>query len=723
MRPLNRPISPADTACMPNQGTAQKSFGSMWRRGRVPVAAAIAAGICMAGLVPSATAVSGWSSASDPVMYSSPAMLKNGSQVLVVTSDNQGWLTARNGGGSVVWKVAIDPVAGQRASSNSSPSVGDINGDGSPEIVVGAGGINPKYPQANGGVVAFRADGSVLWRFRTKDTFNTYTGRGPDGYSDGVFSSPAIGDVDGDGKNDVTFGSFDHFVYSLDGSTGKNITTPYDNWDTIFSTPSLVNIDSDPAQEILIGGDATPNSAIKWTAKGVLRALDPTTNGFRQLWSRQFNDVVAGSPAVGDINDDGRLEAVFSTGGFYNDPTAARQVWAVDVATGKDVAGFPVTLDKPTRTHVALGQLIPGGGLEIALGDQYGGVYAYNGSGGRIWKGRINSSDALGPGYGNQGGGDIIADVNGDGKQEVVVPNGHGGVSYLNGQNGAMIADHVGTGTYAMMSAPAVVNFGSQGGRQLVMAGLNPANNTGQVIGVPLPSTSVGDSWPTFHQTPDRIGAPAPTRTTENLKLAQSLYADMLGRDASSAELAHWAKQMTLTGSRGTGARGFENSTEYRRKRTATFYTTILGRSASGAETSDWASQIAAGKISLDQLQQRFMSSREFYTQGGGTTDGFISMLYQRVLDRSPSASEVAHWKSVLAQSGGQATTINGVYNSAESARLRVDASYQAWLGRSAASSERAYWTSNVIKTGDEGMRRQVMISQEYCNRAQTRSY
>ncbi len=682
-------------------------------------AGALTAGLCLAAVTPGQAAPSSWSSPSDPITYSSPVELKTAGRTLVVVADTNGWLTARDGSGNVVWKSAIDPQPGTRSPSSSAPSVGDITGDGVPEVVVGAGGIDPKLRQAHGGVVAFRADGSTLWRFRTKDTFNTFTGGGPDGYSDGVFASPAIGDVDGDGRSDVVFGSFDHFVYALDGA-GKQITAPYDTWDTVFSTPALVNIDDDPAQEILIGGDATPNAAIKWSAKGVVRALNPTRNGMQQLWVRQFNDVVPGGPAVADINGDGRLEAVFATGGYYNDPVAARQVWAVDAKTGSTVAGFPVLLDKPSRTHVALGQLVAGGPPEIVLGDLYGGVYAFNGQGQRLWKGRVVSNDVLGPGYGNEGGGVIVADVNGDGKQEVVVPNGWGGVDYLNGQTGASIAAKVGAPAHAIVSAPAVVNFGSQGGRQLVMAGTRPGYS-GQVTGVSLPSTSTADSWPTFHQRPDRIGAPAPVETDRYLKLSNAFYADMLGRSATQDELRHWARQMTLTNTRTTGATGFENSIEYRRLRVANFYQTFLGRNSSPAERDWWANEIGSGRTNLDTVMRQFMASAEFYKQGGGTPDGFVRMIYARTLGRDPSAAEIAHWRQVLDRPNGRYAAIAGIYDSPESARLRVDRAYRTWLTRSAQTTERQYWTQNVLTTGDEGMRRQVMVSQEYYNRAQSR--
>ena len=87
-----------------------------------------------------------------------------------------------------------------------------------------------------------------------------------------VYGAPAIGDVNGDGQNDVVFGSFDHNVYVLDNRC--NTIAIKDNRDSIFSTPALYDIDGDGQMEIFIGGDATRNDAVPESfAGGVFRAL------------------------------------------------------------------------------------------------------------------------------------------------------------------------------------------------------------------------------------------------------------------------------------------------------------------------------------------------------------------------------------------------------------------------------------------------------------------
>src|SRR5262249_48112911 len=133
-------------------------------------------------------------------------------------------------------------VAGSAAAIDSTPAVADLDGTGRKEIIIGTGSTWHGGP--NGGIVLFNRDGTTRCHFLTGDVLNISTGGGgADGFADGVYSSPAIGDINGDGHPDIVFGSFDHHVYALDRYC--HVILSYSVEDTIWSSPVLYDVDGD----------------------------------------------------------------------------------------------------------------------------------------------------------------------------------------------------------------------------------------------------------------------------------------------------------------------------------------------------------------------------------------------------------------------------------------------------------------------------------------------
>jgi hypothetical protein len=376
------------------------------------------------------------------------------------------------------------------AAIDSTPAVADLDGNGRKEIVVGVG--STWVAHQNGGVVVFNANGTTRCRFLTHDVMNTTTSAGvPDGYADGVFSSPAIGDITGDGHPDIVFGSFDHGIYAIDRFCHQIFR--YDVEDTVWSSPALYDVDGDGRDEILIGNDQFAGGWDDWSG-GEFRVLKWTPTGAVQLWIHKVNDTVWSSPAIGDIDGDGRVEVVVGAGTFYH-RSDGYKIFAWHADDGSTVPHWPVTTAGTTGGSPALGDLNGDGIPEVVEGGGDGIIRAYHGNGTMMWSKRLTFNNVRGGGAVST---PIIADLNGDGHNDVGVGNDWGFFA-LNGSNAAYLGQ---LNTWlSHESAGAVGNFGPAGWK-LITIGFNTPGHSTRVQAYDMPAPGITPPWPMFRRDP-----------------------------------------------------------------------------------------------------------------------------------------------------------------------------------------------------------------------------
>lgn len=138
-----------------------------------------------------------------------------------------------------------------------------------------------------------------------------------------ITPSPAIGDINNDGINDIVLPTKDGKVYALDGISGKTLWQPQPIGQTLFSSPALVDMNKDKALDIVVGSNDSRLYII---------------NGLDGKFAFE-SDILGGnlttSPVVYDLNKDGVLDVVINseegTVHFIYSPIINPQIFSVKI--------------------------------------------------------------------------------------------------------------------------------------------------------------------------------------------------------------------------------------------------------------------------------------------------------------------------------------------------------------------------------------------------------
>jgi hypothetical protein len=193
-----------------------------------------------------------------------------------------GYLRVVNGDdGAEKWAYTARKLAG-----GSSPAIGDLDGDGVPEIVAYAWRDLSRGAPNNAGLVAIDNQGNELWNNTAVNESGHYelgspaiadidpTRPGaeiatcfwlvgadgqtiwnkwselPNGYSPRGFCSPAVADIDGDSYMEIVIGAR---AYNHDGTTLWSNNTLYTQWGSDYDiAPAIADLDGDGNPEVIV---------------------------------------------------------------------------------------------------------------------------------------------------------------------------------------------------------------------------------------------------------------------------------------------------------------------------------------------------------------------------------------------------------------------------------------------------------------------------------------
>jgi hypothetical protein len=462
-------------------------------------------------------------------------------EIVIGGEDGRLYVLAREGSTwSVVWSkqtaddlnAAGAPAQGcvtDKSDIRSSPAIGDLDHDGHLEIVITVGGDPANH--RNGGVLVYRYNSrwsfSLVsgWPQPRLDIVGSGPGASnPDGCWDGIWASPALGDLDGDGDLEIAVEGFDRrlHVWHHNGTyvQGWPIAPPRiyrGGW----ATPAIADIDRDGLPEVIFATDNNPG----YVPPFYLYAFNgdgTVLPGFPVEASQNLQS----SPAIGDVDGDGWLDIVVGTGTYQS--SGGNKVYAWN-HMGQPLQGWPAMTGGNMPASPALGDLDGDGDLEIVVGcgsegDAYPApcttLYAWHGDGTSVngfpisparndgWGGEQYNSLPYSP---------VLADYDGDGEVEIlIVSRWSWGISTVERVNGVWKTNNnpLLRTTNTLESSPLVDDVDGDDSLDIVIGGANSQEDHGVVYIWKMEGRRTDAlPWPMFHRDVARTGYyPRPPR-------------------------------------------------------------------------------------------------------------------------------------------------------------------------------------------------------------------
>jgi hypothetical protein len=268
-----------------------------------------------------------------------------------------------------------------------------------------------------------------------------------------IEGAPAVGDLDGDGDNEVVFADSAGNVYALNSTCSQIWSFATDDTINEPASPAIANLDFDDALEVLISDN-----------NGTIYAIDSDGTS---IWNRTEGTASRVTPAIGNV-DVGDLEAeiaiVSEAGSNYGVLINAEdnsEVWRYNLSCRSYASPTIADVDGDGSLDVIFAPSTCPGNIP--------NVVAFDQSGAMIW----NFTDFNGAPYEYIYASPSVYDIDGDGTVEIVVMDCADGCSdgyalyIINGSDGTLIDSEI--TPYFGDSSPALADLNDDGELEIVV--------------------------------------------------------------------------------------------------------------------------------------------------------------------------------------------------------------------------------------------------------------
>ena len=419
----------------------------------------------------------------------------------IIIGDSGGMVYAVNSAGVELWRYNTGD-----ASIESKIAVADLDNNGTKEIVVSSG--STFTPSAVGSLTVLNNNGSFKCKY-TPEPFSTSGALG-------VFSSPAIANLDSDPQLEIAFADWGANILVLNHDcsilwrshqapavTGMQLPPDFDERvppykvyvnDTVWSSPSIADMNKDGQLDIIIGVDSHIDDNNITIDGGRILVINGH-NGSVQT-AIDVDEVVWSSPAIADINGDGNLDIIVGTGYCWQNPPCVpaniahsvdNKIYAYNL-DGTPLAGWPYDLGNfaTVTSSPAIADIDNNGSLEVIVSvfeinsgpPETGKVIVINNNGSLKWQ-RIPSTPST-PGnfvhFAAKNASPIVLDLTGSGTLDVIMPSNFDIVAWDN--VGTQLLPFPAPGdrmltNYTISGTPNVADLDGDGDYELIATGSN----------------------------------------------------------------------------------------------------------------------------------------------------------------------------------------------------------------------------------------------------------